>query len=190
MNDILRIGIATTSTAKISGIKAAFEHFFPEIKIEVYPRETKSGVSAQPFGKETSKGALNRLSNLGDILHNEDISFDYYVSCEAGIDNQSILGEYFSEQVVCIYSKETHKVFFGKSSSWSIPSDDIQEIIDTDLDQYLIKRGCTGLQDIGNGKYITRSTAVEEGVKAALASEINYVKSKELQEQQKEDVRL
>lgn len=187
MEDVLRIGIATTSEAKIYGIKAAFEHFFPDTKIEVYPKKTSSGVSDQPFGQETSKGALNRLSNLKDILQNEDISVDYYVSCEAGIDDQSIPGEYFSEQVVCAYSKKTRKVFWGKSSSWSIPSEDIQEIVDTDLDEYLKRRGCTGLQDVGNGKYITRSTAVEEGVKATLASEINYVKSKALQEQAKED---
>lgn len=184
MNNVLRIGIATTSEAKIEGIKAAFKHFFPESKIEVYPKKTKSGVDDQPFGKETSKGALNRLNNLTNILKEENISVDYYVSCEAGIDNESIPGEYFSEQVVCIYSKECKKSFFGKSSSWSIPSQDIQEIIDTDLDQYLRKRGCTGLQDVGNGKYITRSTAVKEGVEAALASEINYMKSKDLQKKQ------
>lgn len=189
MKDVLHVGIATTSEAKINGIKAAFEHFFPEIKIEVHAKKTKSGVDEQPFGKETSKGALNRLSNLRDILNNENISVDYYVSCEAGIDNESIPGEYFSEQVICIYSKEVRKSFFGKSSSWSISSEDIQEIINTDLDQYLRKRGCTGLQDVGNGKYITRSTAVEEGVKAALASEMNYIKSKVLKEQQqKKDI--
>lgn len=187
MSDVLRIGIATMSDAKINGIKAAFEHFFPEMKIEVYPKKTKSGVDEQPFGRNTSKGALNRLNNLRDILSNEDISIDYYVSCEAGIDNESIPGEYFSEQVVCIYSKSSRKSFLGKSSSWTIPSEDIQEIIDTDLDQYLRKRGCTGLQDVGNGKYITRSTAVEEGVKAALASEINYVKSKTLHSQNRSD---
>lgn len=114
MKELLRIGIATMSKAKIDGVRTAFEHFFPEAKIEVYPKKTESGVNIQPFGRETSRGALNRLSNLKDILDNEDIMVDYYVSCEAGIDNMSIPGEYFSEQVVCIYSKETRKSFFRK----------------------------------------------------------------------------
>lgn len=85
--------------------------------------------------------------------------------------------------------KKQEKVFSGKSSSWSIPNEDIQEIMDTDLDQYLRKRGCSGLQDVGDGKYIARSTAVEEGVKAALASEMNFVKSKKLQEIEKHAIR-
>lgn len=185
MKDVLNIGIATTSEAKIEGIRIAFEHFFPETKIEIYSERTQSGVSSQPFGKETSKGALNRLINLVNILKDKGIIVDYYVSCEAGIDNESIVGEYFSEQIVCIYSKKSKKNFFGKSSSWSIPSEDIQEIVNTDLDQYLKRRGYTGLQDLGNGKYITRSVAVEEGVKAALVSELNYIKSKALLEQNK-----
>lgn len=187
MKDVLHIGIATTSESKINGIKAAFEHFFPETKIEVHAKKTESGVDNQPFGKETSKGALNRLNNLIDMLNKENIPANYYVSCEAGIDNESIPGNYLSEQVICIYSKKVRQFFWGKSSSWSIPSVDIPEITSTDLDQYLKKRGCTGLQDVGNGKYITRSTAVEEGVKAALASEMHYIKSKELKEQQPEN---
>ena len=186
-NNKIYVGIASMSDAKIEGIKNAFQHFFENSEIIVYPRKTSSGVSKQPFGEETSKGAINRLTNLYNILKDEQLSIDYYISCEAGIDNKSIPGEYFSEQLVCLLSKETKKTFFSKSSSWSIPKEDIKEIEETSLDSYLIKRGCIGLQDIGNGKYITRATAVEEGVKAALASEMNYKKTKELLLNKKEN---
>lgn len=180
MDKFIRVGIATTSTDKIEGIKRAFEKIFPNSKIQVFPRKTESGVADQPFGKETSKGAKNRVENLMETLKNDNVTVDYYVSCEAGIDNESIPGEFFSEQVVFICNKATRKGFFGKSSSWSIPKEDIQEIQEADLDMYLRKRGYTGLQDIGNGTYITRCDAVEEGVCAALVSEMNYRKSLEL----------
>lgn len=180
MEKIINVGIATNSEAKIEGIKSAFKKAFPDKQISVFSKKTKSGVADQPFGKETSKGAFNRVQNLMEILNEENINVDYYVSCEAGIDNESIPGEYFSEQVVYVCNKATRKGFFGKSSSWSIPKEDIQEIKETDLDMYLRKRGCTGLQDVGNGNYITRTDAVEEGVRAALASEANYLKSLEL----------
>lgn len=183
MKKELHIGIATTSESKIEGIISAYEHFFPEYKIIVHPKKTESGVSKQPFGKETYIGATNRIMNLMHILKEENIFADYYVSCEAGIDD-NISGLYFSEQVACIYNSKTKKSFLGKSSSWSIPKEDIPEIINTNLDKYLRNRGCTGLQDVGNGKYITRSMAVEEGVKGALASEINYTKSINLQKKQ------
>ncbi len=182
MEKELHVGIATTSEAKIEGIKLAFERFFPDCKIIVYSKKTESGVSKQPFGKETYIGATNRIMNLMHILKEENISVDYYVSCEAGIDD-SISGLYFSEQIACIYNSKTKKSFLGKSSSWSIPKEDISEIINTNLDKYLKTRGCTGLQDVGNGKYITRSIAVEEGVMGALASETNYLKTKKLQKQ-------
>lgn len=183
MNNTLQIGIATASEDKINGIKKAFQVSFPGKNIEIIAKKTKSDVEEQPFGRNTSKGAINRVKNLMELLNELGKNVDYYVSCEAGIDNESIPGQFFSEQVVYIYSKYSRKGFFGKSSSWSIPQEDIQEIIDTDLDQYLRKRGCTGLQDIGNGTYITRSDAVEEGVRAALSSEMNYLKSKSLAKQ-------
>lgn len=192
MKEILNIGVATTSKDKIEGIKVAFEEFFPDIEVKIFPMQTNSGVKEQPFGRETFQGATNRLINLKDILTKEGLLVDYYVSCEAGIDNESIPGAYFSEQVICIYNKMLKKSFFGKSSAWSIPPEDIQEIIDTDLDQYLRRRGYTGLQDIaGKGNYITRSIAVKEGVEAALASEGNYMISQSLRENRKDptDVR-
>ena len=110
MKDVLNIGIATTSEAKIEGIRIAFEHFFPETKIEIYSERTQSGVSSQPFGKETSKGALNRLINLVNILKDKGIIVDYYVSCEAGIDNESIV----ASRLYVYIARNLRKIFLEK----------------------------------------------------------------------------
>lgn len=177
------IVIATTSKDKIEGIKTAFMQFYPEnaFNLKIYSNKAESGVPDQPFGNDTYQGAINRINNIREKyeqqLKEQGINVDYYVSCEAGIDdtnkiviNGKLSTLYASEQVVCIYNPNNDSYTFGKSSAWSLPQKDIEEIINTDLDKYLRKRGCTGLHDVGNGKYITRKDAVIEGTRSAIAS--------------------
>ena len=85
--------IATTSQDKIEGIKTAFLNYFPadEYEITIYSGKTDSGVSEQPFGNETYQGAYNRINNMrkqyNKFFDSQGINVNYYVSCEAGIDN-------------------------------------------------------------------------------------------------------
>lgn len=179
----LTIVIATTSKDKIDGIREAFEQYYDtnNYELTIYSKKTQSEVSEQPFGNETYQGAINRINNIKreyeEALKEKGIEVDYYISCEAGIDNTNkaiINGEsvdlYASEQIVCIYNPKNDTYSFGKSSSWIIPPEDIEEIKNTDLDQYLRKRGCTGLHDVGDGSYISRQQAVKEGTMSAIAS--------------------
>ncbi len=179
----ITIVIATTSQDKIEGIVKAFLQYYPEdeYEIKVYSSKTESGVPEQPFGNDTYQGAYNRINNAREkyesILRDQGIDVDYYVSCEAGIDdtnrtiiNGNVTQVFASEQVVCIYEPKKDSYSFGKSSSWIIPAEDIEEIKSTDLDQYLRRRECTGLHDVGDGKYITRKDAVMEGTRSAIAT--------------------
>ena len=179
----ITIVIATTSKDKIDGILEAFMNFFPEEEFEIkfYSGKAESSVSDQPFGDETYQGAYNRINSIREkyesSLSGQGINVDFYISCEAGIDdtNKVFMGEkitpiYVSEQIVCIYNPENDSYSFGKSSSWTIPEKDIEEIKRTDLDRYLRKRECTGLHDVGDGKYITRKEAVKEAMMSAIAS--------------------
>ena len=191
--------IATTSEDKIEGIKGAFFQYFPEeeFEINIYSGKTESGVPDQPFGNDTYQGAYNRINNIRKkyekILKEKGISIDYYVSCEAGIDDTNkviidgkVTNLYASEQVICIYNEKQDSYSFGKSSSWTIPEKDIEEIKKTNLDQYLRARGCKGLEDVGDGKYESRAEAVMEGTKSAIASSC-FIKrcEKEIQEYEK-----
>lgn len=188
--------IATTSKDKIEGITKAFLQQFPKEKYEIkfYSSKVKSEVPDQPFGNDTYQGAYNRVNNIKeiykDILKEKGINANYYVSCEAGIDDTNkviIDGQiktlYASEQVVCIYNCEQDMYSFGKSSSWTIPEEDIKEIKETDLDQYLKKRDCNSLDEIGNEKYITRKEAVMEATKSAIASSQFLEKCNKLKQQ-------
>lgn len=175
--------IATTSKDKIEGISNAFLQYFPkeEFELKIYSGKAESGVPDQPFGNDTYQGAYNRINNIREkyekTLEEQGIGVDYYVSCEAGIDDTNkviidgkVTNLYASEQVICIYSEKQNLYSFGKSSSWTIPEKDIEEIKKTNLDQYLRKRGCKGLQDVGDGKYSSRTMAIIEGTKSAIAS--------------------
>lgn len=179
----ITIVISTVSEDKIEGIKDAFLKYFPEkqFEIKVFSSKTESDVPEQPFGNNTYQGAYNRICNIREkyekILKEKGIVADYYVSCEAGIDDSNkvfIKGRettiYASEQVVCIYNPIDDIYSFGKSSSWTVPEKDIEQIKNIGLDKYLRKRECTGLNDVGNGKYITRRQAVMEGTSSAIAS--------------------
>lgn len=98
-----------------------------------------------------------------------------------------LINLYASEQVVCIYNEKRNLYSFGKSSSWTIPEKDIQEIKETNLDQYLRTRGCTKLQDVGDGKYASRSIAVMEGTKSAIASD-RFMQRSEKEKQEDERI--
>lgn len=192
--------IATRSEDKIQGIIKAFAQFFPkeEYEINFYSTKAESGVSNQPFGNDTYQGAYNRINHIKEkykeILISQGIDVDYYVSCEAGIDdtnkvvaNGEIITLYASEQVACIYDDKKDTYSFGKSSAWIIPNEDIEEIKNTDLDQYLRARGCRGLNDVGDGKYNTREESVMEATKSAIASgcfveKCNIIKHEKIQD--------
>ena len=183
MKKNINVVIATKSQDKINGIKEALLDYYPadQYTIQIFFGGAESNVADQPFGNETYQGAVNRVNNIKSQmdkrLKSQGISVDYYIGCEAGIDNTNavvvngkVVPLYASEQVVCVHRTSDNEYYFGKSSSWTIPAKDIPEINNTDLDRYLRNRGCTGLQDVGACKYITRKDAVKEGTKAAIAS--------------------
>ena len=160
----MRIEIATNSIEKINGIKLAFSRYFniEESSIEVSNKKVDSGVPEQPFNDETYIGALNRVNTL--IENSEKV--DYYISCEAGIEE--FLEKYLNIQVVCIYDVNENEYFFGKSSGWQIPSKDIVMIKNSNLDNYLKNKGITSIEQL-LGSNFSREKAIAEATELALA---------------------
>ena len=159
----MKVAIATSSPQKIAGIIDAIFRFFKlkESEVEIYSKAIDSGVSEQPFGDETYQGALNRLRGLKNVFPNMDI----YVSCEAGIENT--FGQYFNVQVVCV--EINSQIYWGKSSGWSIPSQDIEIIKKINLDKYLRGKGITCIEEL-LGPSHSRTRAIAQATELALAS--------------------
>ena len=160
----MRLAIASNSVDTINGIKSAFSRFFKikEDEITIIHQSTDSEVSEQPFEEAVYEGAQHRVINLMN-----KVEADFYASCEAGIEGP--IGLYFNVQVVCIYNKRNPQFIFGKSAGWMVPSRDIEEIKQTDLDTYLRKKGITCLEDILGEEY-SRSDAVMQATSHALSA--------------------
>ncbi len=162
---MLRVAIATSSQEKIEGIQEAFLRFFQlkKSEIEISFRKTESKVPEQPFDSEIYVGAYNRVEKIKEELE----GWDYYVSCEAGIEG--FVDNYFNVQVVCILEAASKNYLWGKSAGWQVPSKDIKAIKNGTLDSYLREKGFRCLEDI-LGLSHTRSQAVAQATEMALAS--------------------
>ena len=162
---MIKVAIATKSPDKITGIKDAISRFFnlKETEIEFYSKSVESGVSDQPFGDETYKGALNRVEEIKKEFPN----MDFYISCEAGIENA--FNQYFNVQVVCVFEMKSQIVFWGKSAGWLIPTKDIEIIKQRNLDSYLREKGITCIEEL-LGTSNSRKLAVSQATELALAS--------------------
>ena len=160
----MKVAVATKSSDKITGIKETILRFFnlKENEVDFFSKSVNSGVSEQPFDSDTYQGALNRATGIQEEIH----GMDFYISCEAGIENA--FGQYFNVQVVCILMSNG-KTLWGKSSGWTIPTEDIEIIRKNNLDKYLRDKGITCLEDLLGPSY-SRSAAVADATCMALAS--------------------
>ncbi len=74
--DVIRIAVGSVNRVKVEAVRTVMERVFGNVIIK--PVEVSSGVSDQPKGMETRKGAVNRAC---EALQNNDIA----VGIEAGV---------------------------------------------------------------------------------------------------------
>lgn len=159
---MIKVAIATKSAEKIAGIKEAMYRIYKaKQEIQFYYKAVESGVSIQPFGEETYLGAINRLHKI----KKEFPEMDYYVSCEAGIEET--FGQFFNVQVVCVETRD-RKTLWGKSAGLSIPPEHIEKIKAGTLDSYLRGKGISKIEEITG---MSRREFITQATELALASE-------------------
>ena len=161
---MLKVAIATSSSEKINGIIEAISRTFniEKSEIEFYFKATESGVPEQPMREETYIGAFNRVEKI----QSDFPQMDFYISCEAGIEN--VLDLYFNVQVVCIFDTKLKKCLWGKSSGWLIPTEDIEKIKNHTLDSYLRGKGINSIEEL-LGTSHSRKISVMQATELALA---------------------
>ncbi len=124
----MKVLIATKNPGKIEGAKKAFEHFFDNVEIIGVP--VNSDVPDQPVNEDILLGAKNRVANLITYANSNNISADYYISIESGINN------YFSNWVitnVAVIENNNNYQSIGTSPSFPVPEKYVKNIIDKDL---------------------------------------------------------
>ena len=160
---MIKVAVATISPDEIRGIRNAFLRSFYNIttEIEFRPVNVETGAPSYPVGDEIYLNALNRVKNAREKYP----GMDYYISCKDGIE--CAFGEYFNIHVVCILHHE--EVFWGKSSGWNIPIEDMGFIGNKSPDIYLIEKRNFCIEEMLVSSH-SRSKAVAQATELALIS--------------------
>ena len=128
----MKVLIATKNQGKIEGAKKALEHYFNDVEIEGIPVE--SDVPDQPVNKEIYEGAKNRVRNLKKYAKENNISADLFLGIESGIND--LLGRWMITNIAVIEDNEDFESY-GTSSSFPVPDNLVQKIIDTNLSEVM-----------------------------------------------------
>ena len=128
----MKVLIATKNQGKIEGAKKALEHYFKDVEIKGIPVE--SDVPDQPVNKEIYQGAKNRVKNLKKYAKENNISADLFLGIESGIND--LLGRWMITNIAVIEDNEDFESY-GTSSSFPVPDNLVQKIIDTNLSEVM-----------------------------------------------------
>ena len=128
----MKVLIATKNEGKIEGAKKALEHYFKDIEIKGIPVE--SDVPDQPVNKEIYEGAKNRVRNLKKYAKENNVSADLFLGIESGIND--LLGRWMITNIAVIEDNEDFESY-GTSSSFPVPDNLVQKIIDTNLSEVM-----------------------------------------------------
>ena len=142
----MKILMGTKNPGKIQGAKEAFEKYYENIEIKGI--SVSSDVNAQPLNKEIFQGAQNRVRNLKKYAEENNISADFYVASEGGIQNL-LCDEWIDFNAVIIEDKNGI-TSYGMSQGFPIPDKYIEEIKQKELGG-VMDRIFEG-HDLGKGK--------------------------------------
>ena len=141
----MKILMGTKNPGKIEGAKRAFEKYFENVDIQGI--SVDSNVPNQPVNEEIFQGAKNRVKNLKEYAHKNNIEADFYIASEAGITN--LLGEWVDINAAII---EDSKGFqsAGSTQGFPIPDKYIEEIKETEFGNVMDK--IFSKKELGKGK--------------------------------------
>lgn len=111
----MKIALGTVSELKIRAAKAAL--FKLDIKAEIIPLKTPSGIANQPFGiEEISLGAKNRA--IGAL---EQSGADISLGVESGLIKNDELGCWLEVAVAVVYTKDG-STYLAYSTAYPVPT--------------------------------------------------------------------
>ncbi len=170
----MKIAVGTTNPVKLQAVHAVFALLFPDKTCEVLGVKVSSGVNDQPMSDtESVKGARTRAKAAFQAIKGADFG----VGLEGGLEQVENL--WFTGNIACVVSNS--KTGYGMSPKVLIPQELMDEISNGhDLSEAM--HTVTGIADIGKKQgllgyvtmgHITRQSASEQAIVAALASILN-----------------
>lgn len=112
----MRIYVGSKNPVKKTAVKEAFGHYFHGA--EIISVDAPSGVSDQPFNRDTFTGAENRARFLYSQFSGSSEPGDYYTAVEGGVIE--LYGGWYALGCACIIDSEGRKGY-GTSSWFPLP---------------------------------------------------------------------
>ena len=171
---VISISVGSDNPVKVEAVRDVMERIFGEVRISAV--KVDSGVSEQPFGDETCKGAVNRAKAA---IGGNDLS----VGIEAGVF-EMYDGLYDIQH--CAILDRSGKITIGMSSGFRYP-DDVSELVRNGMtvgsamktmfkDHSGKKGGAVGILSKG---LLKRKELTEQSVTAAMIPRLHEMEGKE-----------
>ncbi len=171
----MKVLIATENDVKVEACQNAFETYFDEV--EVLVAHVPSEVGEMPLNDEIGLGTKNRIKNLRKYAKENNLTVDYYVAVESGINN------YFQSWMITSVAgieNEEGLESYSTSPSYPVPKELVDSIITEGLGPVMDRifadddsghhKG--GIGFLTHGK-ITRKQLLQESFMMALIRIIN-----------------
>ncbi|MGK9369960.1 inosine/xanthosine triphosphatase [Melioribacter sp. Ez-97] len=121
----MKIIVGSKNPVKIEAAREVFSIYFNNQKVESY--DAPSGVSPQPVGDETFRGAYNRAFHLYSLFNDKSERADFYVGIEGGITK--LYGKWFAFGCMCILDSNKRDSY-GLSPFFELPDSITQKLLD------------------------------------------------------------
>jgi len=163
------IAIASKNPNKVRGVRKAAARLFGSRGAKVVAVDVDSGVSEQPFGEETLRGAINRTKAIARKVE----ECDYAVGLESGIFELG--GRFFDVQWCAVLHSGT--VHMGCSMGFEVPAKEAERLKARKITLSELYYEVTGDREIGvkegvighlSGGLLKRSMMAEQAFMCAM----------------------
>jgi len=168
------IAVGSANPNKVRGVRKAAAKLFRRVK--VVGEDVDSGISDQPFGKETVRGAVNRARRIA-----RKVKCDYAVGLESGIFEFG--GKYVDMQWCAVLHRG--KLNLGNSMGFEIPVREARKLKKHKITLSELYYEVTGDKDIGikegvinylSGGVLKRSMMTEQAFLCAMVPLMKGIK--------------
>lgn len=148
----MKVSVGSLNPTKIEGARRALLRLYSDV--EIAPISVRSKVPAQPFGRDTIKGAIWRATSA----FSQDVELS--IGIEAGLFECGSAGGYLDFQVAAVFDGTHHTMGFGPGFAY--PPSVIEEVLEGKEVGVVMERisGIKGLGERGGAVHFLSRGAI------------------------------